>query len=102
MDVTGDAKTISWLREDDHSLIGINVASAQNMQILMKDNGIDLVKYFKSIEETLYPEKDIKEKDRYLEGFKWRIEERPKCFEDIFLKAIPRHEQSASLHKGTR
>ena len=102
VDVTGDAKTISWLREDDHSLIGINVASAQNMQILMKDNGIDLVKYFKSIEETLYPEKDIKEKDRYLEGFKWRIEERPKCFEDIFLKAIPRHEQSASLHTGTR
>lgn len=91
VDVTGEAKTISWLREDDSSLIGINVASSQNMQILMKNNSIDLVKYFRSIEETLYPEKDIKEKDRYLEGFNWRIDERPNQWKDIFLhpEALP-------------
>lgn len=85
VEVNGDAKTISWLREDDHSLIGINVASAQNMEMLMKDNSIDLVKYFKSIDETLYPEKDLKENDRYLEGFEWRDEERPKDWKDIFI-----------------
>jgi lipopolysaccharide export system protein LptA len=84
VEVTGDAKTISWLREDDQSLIGINVASAQNMEMLMKDNNIDLVKYFKSIDETLYPEKDLKENDRYLEGFNWREEEKPKDKNDIF------------------
>nr|MCR5014664.1 hypothetical protein [Bacteroidales bacterium] len=74
----------SWLREDDGSLIGINVGASQDMKILFKENDIDLIKYFKSISETLYPEKDIKESSRYLEGFKWRDEERPKDFPDIF------------------
>ncbi len=86
VDVNGDAKTISWLREDDGSLIGINVGASQDMKILFKENDIDLIKYFKSISETLYPEKDIKESSRYLEGFKWRDEERPKDFPDIFRR----------------
>ena len=92
--VTGDAKTISWLREDDSSLIGINMASSQDMLILMKDNSIDLVKYFKGIDETLYPEKDLKEKDRYLEGFEWREENRPKDKYDIFRKTNQEQENN--------
>ena len=82
--VTGDAKVITWLREDDGSLIGINKSSAKNMRIEMNDKSISLIKYYQNIDETLYPEKDIKEKDRYLEGFIWREEERPKDKEGIF------------------
>lgn len=81
--VTGDAKTISWLREDDGSLIGINVSASKTMQILMKDQAISKIKYFEGINETLFPEKDIKEDDRYLEGFQWREEERPQGKEDL-------------------
>ena len=81
--VTDASKVISWLREDDGALIGINVSSAKNMQILMKDKSISLIKYYQSIDETLYPEKDLKEKDRYLEGFKWLDEMRPKSREEI-------------------
>ena len=82
--VTGDAKVISWLREDDSSLIGINKSSSKNMRIEMQDKSISLIKYYEGIDETLYPEKDLKESDRYLEGFVWREEERPKDKEDIF------------------
>ena len=81
--VTGDAKTITWLREDDGSLIGINVSSSKTMQILMERQRITQIKYFKEINETLFPEKDIKEDDRYLEGFRWRDEERPKDKDDL-------------------
>ena len=81
--VTGDAKTITWLREDDGSLIGINVSSAKNMRIQMKGQSISLIKYYQEINETLFPEKDIKEDDRYLEGFRWRDEERPKDKDDL-------------------
>lgn len=81
--VTGDAKTISWLREDDGSLIGINVSASKTMQILMKDQSISKIKYFDGINETLFPEKDIKENDRYLEGFLWREEERPSGKNDL-------------------
>lgn len=81
--VTGDAKVISWLREDDASLIGINKSTAKRMRILMKDKGISLIKLYEGINETLYPEKDLKESDRYLDGFLWREEERPKSREEI-------------------
>lgn len=84
--VTSEAKVITWLREDDSSLIGINKSSAKRMRILMKDKGISLIKYYEGIDETLYPEKDLKESDRYLEGFIWREEERPKSKEEIFVK----------------
>lgn len=82
--VTGDAKVITWLREDDGELIGINKSSAKNMRIEMSDKSISRIKYYQNIDETLYPEKDIKEKDRYLEGFLWREEERPKDKSEIF------------------
>ena len=83
--VTGDAKVISWLREDDTSLIGINKSTAKRMRILMKDKGISLIKLYESIDETLYPEKDLKESDRYLDGFLWRDEERPRSREEIIM-----------------
>ena len=84
--VNGNAKVITWLREDDSSLIGINKSSAKDMHILMKDKEISLIKFYQGIDETLYPEKDLKESDRYLEGFVWREEERPKDKEGIFWK----------------
>lgn len=75
--VTGSAKVISWLREDDGSLIGINKSSSTNMRIEMEDKSISKIRYYQNINETLYPEKDIKESERYLDGFLWREEERP-------------------------
>ena len=83
INVTGDAKTITWLREDDGSLIGINVSSSKTMRILMEGQRITKIKYFEGINETLFPEKDIKEEERYLEGFRWRDEERPRSTEDL-------------------
>jgi lipopolysaccharide export system protein LptA len=84
--VTGDAKVISWLREDDGALIGINKSSSKRMRIVMDNKSISLIKYYENIDETLYPEKDLKEKDRYLEGFIWREDERPKAWIEIFNK----------------
>ena len=89
VNVTESSKVISWLREDDGSLIGINKSSSKNMKILMNDQSISLIKYYQDIDETLYPEKDLKEKDRYLDGFIWREEERPKDKEGIFKWVLP-------------
>ena len=32
----------------------------------------------------MYPESDLKEDDRYLQGFKWHEDQRPKNKDDIF------------------
>lgn len=86
VNVTSASKVISWLREDDGELIGINVASSKDMVIQMKDKNISRIKYYEGIDETLYPEKDIKESDRYLEGFQWLDDLRPVSPEDIFRR----------------
>lgn len=84
--VTENAQTIYWLREDDGSLLGINTSKSKSMNILMKKQGqgVSHIKYYGDIDETLYPEKDISENDRYLAGFKWWDEIRPKSISDIF------------------
>lgn len=84
VNVNDDAKTVTWLREDDGGLIGINKSTSRRMLILMEDQSISLIKHYDGIEETLYPEKDLKENDRLLEGFIWREEERPKSKDDIW------------------
>lgn len=81
--VTGQANTITWLRDDDSALIGINVASAQHMRILMNDKRISRVKYYHDVNEILFPEKDLKEADRYLEGFVWLEDLRPSSRDDV-------------------
>ena len=80
----GNAETIYWIREEDGALIGIDVSKSSTMAIEMKDNSISLIKSFKDISETMYPESELKENDRYLQGFKWHDEARPKDKADIF------------------
>lgn len=82
----GNAETLYWLREDDASLIGIDVSKAQQMTIEMENSNISHIKSFKEISETMYPEKDLPEKDRILKGFAWYEEIRPKDKADIFRK----------------
>lgn len=82
----GNAETIYWIREDDASLIGIDVSKSSNMVIEMNRNEISNIKSFKEISETMYPESELKESDRILQGFVWHEEIRPKDKADIFRK----------------
>ncbi|MBQ8958610.1 MAG: hypothetical protein IJ057_08965 [Bacteroidales bacterium] len=78
------AETIYWIRDDDGSLIGIDVSDSETMVIEMENQSISIIKGFKSINETMYPEEDLKESARYLPGFKWHDDARPKDRDDIF------------------
>ena len=80
------AETIYWIRDDDGGLIGIDVSNSETMIIEMKDNSIDQIKSYKSISETMYPESDLQESSRYLQGFKWHDEVRPIDKDDIFRR----------------
>jgi hypothetical protein len=91
VNVTNASKVLTWLREDDGSLIGINISASKNMVIFMENNDIARIKYYEEIDETLFPEEDIKEEERYLEGFLWLEDLRPTSREDII------HRRSAPL-----
>ena len=81
------AESIYWIRDDDGGTIGIDVAKSETMVIEMKNNSISRIKSYKSINETMYPEDDLQESSRYLPGFKWHDEARPKDRYDIFRHA---------------
>ena len=73
----GNAETIYWLREDDGSLIGVNISQSAEMIIKMKDSQINNIRYFQSIKETLYPEEQINKESEYLKGFLWQEDIKP-------------------------
>ena len=78
------AETLYWIRDDDGGIIGIDVSKSETMVIEMKNESVSVIKSFKSIDETMYPEQDLQESSRYLAGFKWHAEARPKDKDDIF------------------
>lgn len=78
------AESIYWIRDDDGSTIGIDVAQSETMVIIMEGQSISTIKSFKDIKETMYPEDDLKESSRYLQGFKWHDTIRPTDKDDIF------------------
>ena len=80
------AETIYWIRDDQGGIIGIDVSKSETMVIEMENQNVSIIKSFKDINETMYPEDDLEESNRYLSGFKWHDEARPKDKEDIFRR----------------
>lgn len=83
----GNAETVYWLREEDGSIIGVNVSQSVAMDIKIEKNQIVRIKYFKKTTETLYPKEKMKPGIEILKGFEWLDELRPTDPDDIFRKA---------------
>lgn len=75
--VIGNAETIYFVREEDNDLIGINKSVSSNMMIMLENKKIKRIYYLTQPEATLFPDKDIKEEDRFLRDFKWITGQRP-------------------------
>ena len=102
VNVDGDqAETIYWIRDDDGGLIGIDVSKSETMVIEMEQQNVSVIKSFKSIDETMYPKEDLSESSRYLQGFKWHDEARPKDKDDIFRRIEAEMPQAEVTPKET-
>ena len=87
VNVDGDqAETIYWIRDDDGGFIGIDVSKSETMVIEMEKQNVSIIKSYKGIDETMYPKEDLSESSRYLQGFKWHDDARPKDKDDIFRR----------------
>ena len=99
----GNAETVYWLREEDGSIIGINVSQSVAMDIKIEQNQIVRIKYFKKTTETLYPKEKMKPGIEILKGFEWLDELRPVDPKDIFRKAKKTEQDSGkSRRRGRR
>lgn len=98
----GNAETVYWLREEDGSIIGVNISQSVAMDITIKDNQIVRIKYFKKTTETLYPKEKMKKGVEFLKGFEWKEELRPKDKDDIFRKEMENVENEGDVRRRGR
>ena len=99
----GNAETVYWLREEDGSMIGVNISQSVAMDIKIEKNQIVRIKYFKKTTETLYPKEKMKPGIEILKGFEWLEELRPVDPNDIFRKPTKAVEDTGKgRRKGRR
>jgi len=89
IDVVGNAETMYYVREDNKKLIGVNKAAGSRMRLFVNDKKIVRIVYFDKPAGNMFPDKDVKDDQRLLKGFKWRMVTRPANKFDIFRKNNP-------------
>jgi lipopolysaccharide export system protein LptA len=82
--VFGNSETIYYMREEDHSLIGITQIQASDMLIFVEKNQFKSITYITEPKGKTSPEKDVSPYDLKLKGFIWVKGKRPLSKRDIF------------------
>ena len=89
INVIKNAETIYYLRNSDDELVGIDKSKSASIKIWVTENEIDKLKKLNQIDGYTYPESDFPENEKFLKGFTWREDERPKSIEDLFVDDPP-------------
>ena len=63
----------------------VNQAKASNLMIYIKENKVRDITFLNQPDATLYPIELINLSDMKLDGFNWRVSERPEKVEDVFV-----------------
>ena len=84
VDIIKNTEVIYYARNDANELVGINKSVSSKINLILDNNTIETITFFKNVDGDLYPEADLAENDRKLKGFVWRGEERIKSKDDIF------------------
>lgn len=88
--INRNAEVIFYTRNEKDELVGINHSRASSLQITLKEQEIETVRFIRQVDGKLHPESQFPENARILRGFKWRGEERLLSKEDLFKgKPIP-------------
>lgn len=84
VDIIKNTETIFYSRTEKGELIGINKTLSSSIRMLINNQEIEDIYYYKQIDGNLYPEEEFPENARRLRGFNWRGDERLKTVEDLF------------------
>ena len=89
IDIIKNAESIYYMRNDQNDLVGTDKSKSGLIKIWVKDNVIEEVRKIKGVDGDVFPEGEFPERDRFLRGFNWRDDERPKSIEDLFKDDPP-------------
>ncbi len=90
ININRNAEVIFFTRNENDELVGINHSRASSLQITLKEQEIETIRFIRQADGKLHPESQFPENARILRGFNWRGEERLLSKEDLFKgKPIP-------------
>lgn len=84
--VKGNAESLYYLQDSEKKYIGRNNIQSSTIDIKMKDNKIDEIRFNLQPEGIVQPAKNMDKNDPLLKDFRWRQKEKPVKFEDIFKR----------------
>ncbi len=83
MQIIGNGQSIFHVN-DENNKIGVNYTESTDLTLYFKDNKLDKVNYEVKPKSLTIPYEKIEEEYLFLNGFNWRISEKPKSKSDIY------------------
>lgn len=78
------AESVYYPQNDDSSYIGMNRSKGDVIDIYFINREINKIKFINDVDGTLYPLKQIPEDQKYLKGYLWQDNRRPKTKYELF------------------
>lgn len=79
VDVTGNGESIYFALDEEHpgAIVGMNKILCSNMKINFLENTVHTIAFYKNPDASFIPPHELKESEKLLKGFQWRIKEKP-------------------------
>lgn len=77
LDVNGNGESVYYAYNEEDALIGLNAVTCTNMKMFMVENDMDNIRFYDRPMAHFIPPHLIKEDNRYVKGFKWRLADKP-------------------------
>ncbi len=81
--VTGNAESVYYTRDEQSAFIGVNKTICSKMYFTFLSGQIHLLKYYGENSSSMMPMGEAKHDTLRLEGFSWRVDERPLSVKDL-------------------
>jgi len=82
--VLNNAQSVYFVKEEDNSLVGVNLASSSDMRVLFNKKGVSNIIYLSKPKASLNPIKKVSKRALFLRGFKSYEHWKPKNKYEIF------------------
>ncbi|PSR56677.1 hypothetical protein AHMF7605_25865 [Adhaeribacter arboris] len=89
VNVNGNGESIYFALEGDTAVTGMNRSISSDLVLRFKDSKLNTVSLLTNAEASFIPPHELKEPDKRLKGFSWRIEEQP-TKEMVLAKRTPK------------
>ena len=98
VDVSGNALTVYYPKEDDGGYVGLNTTESSFIRVYVENQQIQRIRFTQATTGVLYPLDQVPENTDRLAIFFWEQESRPISPEDVFRK-VQRDKGQTTMNK---